>query len=53
MPAFYFHPKTLDDIVLFLVGKVLDSLRIEHQLFTRWGDSDADAGHQDNHNRKN
>ncbi|MBN3527628.1 UbiX family flavin prenyltransferase [Paenibacillus apiarius] len=40
MPAFYYHPQTLDDIVNFLVGKVLDCLDVEHQLFTRWGESD-------------
>lgn len=38
MPAFYFGPKSIDDLVSFLVGKVLDNLRIEHALFTRWGD---------------
>ncbi|WP_138492961.1 UbiX family flavin prenyltransferase [Paenibacillus pinistramenti] len=38
MPAFYFGPATLDDLVDFMVGKVLDSLRIEHQLFKRWGE---------------
>jgi 4-hydroxy-3-polyprenylbenzoate decarboxylase len=36
MPAFYQMPKTIDDIVRFLVGKVMDSMQIEHQLFTRW-----------------
>ncbi|KAA9006236.1 UbiX family flavin prenyltransferase [Paenibacillus spiritus] len=37
MPAFYFGPQTLDDLVNFMVGKVLDSLRIDHTLFRRWG----------------
>lgn len=36
MPAFYHQPKTLEDIIDFLVGKVLDSLSIDHQLFQRW-----------------
>ncbi|WP_438351272.1 UbiX family flavin prenyltransferase [Paenibacillus sp. FA6] len=36
MPAFYFHPETMDDLINFVVGKVLDSLRIDHQLFRRW-----------------
>jgi 4-hydroxy-3-polyprenylbenzoate decarboxylase len=38
MPGFYHLPKTLDDLVNFLVGKVLDSLDVEHKLFTRWGE---------------
>ncbi|WP_435925740.1 UbiX family flavin prenyltransferase [Paenibacillus sp. DYY-L-2] len=38
MPAFYFGPETIDDLVRFLVGKVMDNLGIEHALFTRWGD---------------
>ncbi|MCM2264042.1 MAG: UbiX family flavin prenyltransferase [Desulfuromonadales bacterium] len=37
MPAFYHAPQSLDDLVNFVVGKVLDQLGVEHQLFTRWG----------------
>ena len=37
MPAFYFHPKTIDDLVNHTVGKVLDLFGIDHDLFKRWG----------------
>jgi 4-hydroxy-3-polyprenylbenzoate decarboxylase len=36
MSAFYHHPKTIDDMVNFVVGKVLNLLRIEHTLFKGW-----------------
>ena len=37
MPAFYHEPRTMQDLVDFVVGKVLDSMGIGHQLFQRWG----------------
>ncbi len=36
IPAWYIEPKTVGDIEDFLVGKVLDVLKIEHALYTRW-----------------
>lgn len=38
MPAFYQMPKSMDDLINFVVGKALDSLGVGHELFTRWGD---------------
>jgi len=37
IPAFYFRPKTIDDLVNHTVGKILDLFGIDHQLFERWG----------------
>lgn len=38
MPAFYQKPETVEDLVNFVVGKVLDQLGVEQNLFRRWGD---------------
>ena len=35
-PGFYHRPETLDDLVNMMVGKILDRLDIEAELFTRW-----------------
>ena len=40
MPAFYTLPKTVADMVDFVVGRVCDQLGVEHRLFPRWGAAD-------------
>ncbi len=37
-PGFYMMPKRIEDLVDFVVGKVLDHLGVEHDLRTRWED---------------
>jgi 4-hydroxy-3-polyprenylbenzoate decarboxylase len=36
-PAFYPSPESVDDMVDFVVGRVLDMLGQEHELYRRWG----------------
>lgn len=36
MPAFYNRPETLDDMVDFIVGKVMDALGLENDIYNRW-----------------
>jgi len=37
MPAFYTLPKTVNDMIDFVVGRVCDQLGVEHGLLRRWG----------------
>jgi len=38
-PGFYHRPRILDDMVDFVVARILDHLDIEHELVSRWGDT--------------
>lgn len=42
-PGFYHHPQRVEDLVDFVVARVLDQLRIAHTLMPRWGAQDGDA----------
>ena len=37
MPGFYQNPETIDDLVDFIVARLLDHLGIEQNLLPRWG----------------
>jgi len=37
-PGFYHKPRTIEDLVNHLAGRVLDQLDVSHNLFTRWGE---------------
>jgi 4-hydroxy-3-polyprenylbenzoate decarboxylase len=37
-PGFYYKPKSISDLVDFVVARLLDHLDIEHDLLPRWGE---------------
>ena len=46
-PGFYLMPRSIDDLVDFVVARVLDLLGVEHGLCARWGEGEK-AGEQEN-----
>ena len=39
MLTFYQKPKDLEEMINYIIGKVLDALDVPHHLFQRWGES--------------
>lgn len=37
-PGFYTHPRTVDDMIDFVVARILDQLGVSHTLTKRWGE---------------
>ena len=38
-PGFYQQPQSIDDLVDFIVARILDHMQIEHDLLPRWGET--------------
>jgi 4-hydroxy-3-polyprenylbenzoate decarboxylase len=41
-PGFYFRPTRVEELVDFMVARVLDHLGVPHTLGSRWGEGDPD-----------
>ncbi len=35
-PGFYHHPQTFDDLIHFVIGRVMDTMGLEHTLSPKW-----------------
>lgn len=42
VPGFYYRPQSVQDIVDFMVARVLDHLGVEHELLPRWGETEIE-----------
>lgn len=40
-PGFYHRPRSVEDMVNFVVGKVLDQFYVEHSLYKRWREDEG------------
>ena len=40
-PGFYHHPRSVDDLVDFVVARILDQLAVAYDLMPRWGEAGA------------
>lgn len=38
MPGFYHHPRSIGDLIDFLVARICDHLQVPHSLVPRWGE---------------
>lgn len=43
-PGFYLHPETINDLINFMVGKVLDVLGVVHSVCPKWKQSQGSDG---------
>ena len=43
-PGFYHRPRSVDDLVSFVVARVLDQLEVEHDLAQRWSSGASPSG---------
>jgi flavin prenyltransferase len=41
-PGFYHGPKSIDDLVNFVVGRICDQLGVEKELIRRWGEENVE-----------
>jgi 4-hydroxy-3-polyprenylbenzoate decarboxylase len=46
-PGFYLRPRSIDDLVDFVAGRILDLLGVEHALDTRWEEHVLHSGQLD------
>ena len=42
-PGFYHHPQNAQDLVDFVVARILDQVGVKHDLMPRWGAADRNA----------